>query len=85
MCMVIYVVFTNRTSTLRFNEVLKKMKIRGRVVSTPKKIISTCGLSVEIDYLYVNKVLMLLKNNKLNDFMGVYRNKFGENYFDKIL
>lgn len=84
-CMLIYVVFRNRTATLRFNELLEKLKIRGRAVSTPKKIIASCGLSVELDYRNINKVLFILKNNRGSDFVGVYRTKLGENVFDKLL
>ena len=82
---VIYVVFKNRTTTLMFYEALKRIKIHSKVVSTPKKIISSCGLSVELGLENFKIVIQLLKTGKYSGLVGVYKNKFNETFYEKMV
>lgn len=44
----IIISFDNRNNTLRFSESLKKLYVRHKVISTPRELTMSCGLSIII-------------------------------------
>ena len=69
----IIVVFANRTSTLMFARTLNAVNIPHMVVSTPRAIMRSCGVSCKLDSRYFGVVENILAKNKLNSFVGVYK------------
>ncbi len=80
----LYVVFKNRTNTLMFYDLVKKYRLGGRIVSTPKQISVSCGLSVELDYSSFNWALRIISGGNFNSFAGIYKKNIRNNYFEKV-
>ena len=80
----LFIVFRNRTSTMMFFDILKRNRIYGRIVSTPKKITSSCGLSVETNISNLNIILKIIKQGNFNSLVGIYKSNVNDSFFDKI-
>ncbi len=81
--MKIIVVFENRTQSLVFSRDLKKIGVPCSLINTPREIVISCGVSVQLDEKYIAKALALLKTRKYLTFKGIYRvntNSFGYKY-----
>ena len=73
----ILAIFSIRTSTMQFNNVLQKNGIRSVVVETPKSASASCGISVRFDTKYFEQAKQILKYSVIKNFVRFYH--FTEN------
>ena len=68
--------FRSRQQVLRFEAVLRRMGVPGRVVSTPRDISMGCGLSVRFPMEYVTQVRGALAASNIGNLIGLYRAEY---------
>ena len=68
--------FRSRQQVLRFEAVLRRMGVPGRVVSTPRDISMGCGLSVRFPMEYVTQVRGALAASNNGNLIGLYRAEY---------
>ena len=76
-------VFSNRTHTIQFNRLLKKHNIPCSIISTPRELSVSCGLSVKFGYYSLSRASLLINEYRLNSFTNFYlvtSNGFKNNY-----
>ncbi len=66
------VVFRARSETIAFANTLKSNGINVLIVSTPREISVSCGISVRFSPGYINLVKKIISNKRFNSFSGVY-------------
>lgn len=71
------IVFGNRTHTLTYQKMLKNMGVRCEVVSTPRELGLSCGLSVKAPLDQYNKALYVLKSGNYSTFQNFYEIRYG--------
>lgn len=65
-------VFSIRTDTMQFNNILNKNNIRSSVVETPKSASASCGISVRFDVAQLPRAKQLLKYSGTTSFVRFY-------------
>lgn len=65
-------VFQNRTQALTFSRNLVKFSVKTKIVNTPRELTSSCGLSVEFDYINIKQARQCLLIGDNNSFSGFY-------------
>lgn len=65
--------FRSRQQVLRFEDALHREGIACRVVTTPRAVALGCGLSVRFDMENAEWVRAVLKREKPNNLIGMYR------------
>lgn len=71
------IVFGNRTHTLTYHKMLKNMGVRCEVVSTPRELGLSCGLSVKAPLDAYDKAFYVLKRGNYNTFQNFYEIRLG--------
>ena len=66
--MYIIAVFTNRTDTLYFHQILKQNKIPSSVINTPNRAQFSCSISVKMPKAYYNIAYTLISKYNLTSF-----------------
>lgn len=69
----IIAVFRNRTVAMGFANNLRKFNIQGEIMSTPKELGSTCGVSVKFPIVGLPKAKYLLNAYKYSSFVNFYK------------
>lgn len=66
-------VFRSKTETLSFASLLRSYGVPCSVVSTPRKINVSCGISVKFNENNLNDVNYILSRRRFDTFGGIYR------------
>ncbi len=82
----ILAVFKNRNSSLAFLDGLKSINIQSSIVSNPKELGASCGVSVKLPNNRLSQAQYLLARGRYSSFVGFYKvTKVGERtLFEKI-
>ena len=56
----IIAVFNNRNNSMQFASILKRMGVNSRVVSTPRELSVSCGVSVIVRYKNLKEVRFVI-------------------------
>lgn len=64
--------FTSRNDTLRFYNLIKQYNGFCSIISTPRSLSRSCGISVKISNNLLNISKQLISNNKFATFNGIY-------------
>ena len=65
-------VFTSRSQTLLYSNLLKGIGVPNAVISTPQEVAKACGISVKFSRAYLNDAKVALQNRRLCAFKGFY-------------
>ena len=68
----IIISFKSRTILYTFAKLLKINNINSSIINTPRRIAVSCGLSLQANFLHLNKVVSILKQNNFSGFIGLY-------------
>lgn len=68
----IVAVFSSRSETLSFANILKRMGVPASVISTPKEAGRTCGLSVRFSNDYFSYCKKALTQSNFSSFQGFF-------------
>lgn len=71
-------VFSVRTSTMQFNAILARNRIKSLIIETPKSASASCGISVRFDVENLGKAKELLLQGGIKNFVRFY---LVENFF----
>ena len=81
--MKILVTFRSKNQAMLYSNMLYQNGVKNRVINTPRFLSVSCGLSVEVDMIYITKAKETLKGYAFDSLGGVYAiNKNGT--FDNI-
>lgn len=69
----IIAVFSMRTSTMQFNNLLQKNGVKSVVIETPKSASASCGISVRINTRDFEKAKDLLISSGIKNFVRFYQ------------
>lgn len=72
------VVFRARSETLKFSSLLSSYRVPNMVVTTPRQISVSCGISVKIGPKGLDIAKMILSRRQFYTFAGIYTD--GKNY-----
>ncbi len=67
------IIFSNRTETLDFSNLLKKYGVDNSIIATPKGVASSCGISIRLYENSVNYAIRLLQSRAYLTFIGIYK------------
>ena len=65
-------IFSVRTSTMQFSNLLNKNGVKSIVIETPKSASASCGISVRFTVQNLTKARQLLASSKINNFVRFY-------------
>lgn len=68
----IIVAFKSRNNLQLFAKIMRTHSIPIEIISTPRSVSISCGLSVKTDYRYLNTIINLLHVSNLDGFLGIY-------------
>ena len=79
--------FKSRTNLYSFAKILNLNNISYSIINTPRSIAVNCGLSLQVNFMYLNKVVFLLKQNNFLGVIGIFiQTSVGSQYkFEKYL
>ena len=82
----IIAVFSMRTSTMQFNNLLQKNGVKSVVIETPKSASASCGISVRFQATYFNLAKEILQRSGIKNFVTFYyvSMQFGKMVFTRI-
>ncbi|MBE5735367.1 MAG: DUF3343 domain-containing protein [Clostridiales bacterium] len=82
----ILIVYSNRTDTMRLYEYLRRFGIKSVIVPTPNELSASCGLSLKVKYMYLNRVLFAMRSVNAKSLYKIYAEKkgFGRSIYTKI-
>lgn len=66
------ILFTARTQTINFYQLLKSYGIYCNLIDTPRSIQSSCGMAVKFDLHDINTAKDILRRRNFNFFNGIY-------------
>lgn len=69
----IIAVFSLRTSTMQFNNLLSKSGVKSVVIETPKSASASCGISVRFEPKDLQKAKTILENSGIKNFVRFYQ------------
>ncbi len=72
------VVFRARSETLKFSSLLSSYRVPNMVVTTPRQISVSCGISVKIGPKGLDIAKTILSRRQFYTFAGIYTD--GKNY-----
>lgn len=81
------VAFRIRTETLGFFNILRSYGVICKLITTPRCIASSCGLSIKIDVDSVSQATRILFRRNYSNFEGIYviTNDNGKEIARKVL
>ena len=68
-------VFRARTETINFANILRSYGVNVMIISTPRQINVSCGISVRFNPAYLEKAKEILSRRKFDSFGGIYHAK----------
>ncbi len=72
--------FKVRNSLYNFAKILRQYNIPTSTINTPHSISSSCGLSLKVNYQFINKIKFLIANIRPTGFIGLYSLNTLSNY-----
>lgn len=66
------VMFSSRTDTMRFYNIIKKYNGFCSIVNTPHSLSRSCGISVKIGHNLIPTASKIITSNNFNSFKGVF-------------
>lgn len=69
-------VFRSRTETINFANILRSYRVNVMIVSTPRQINVSCGISVKFNPAYEGRAKEILERRKFDSFGGFYLAKY---------
>ena len=72
----IIAVFSLRTSTMQFNNLLSKNGVKSLVIETPKSASASCGISVRFDTKNLQRAKEILQQSGIKNFVRFYHVSF---------
>ena len=66
------IVFRSKSETLRFSSLLSSYNFKNVVISTPRQISASCGLSCKIGEGALNTANLILQRRQFYTFVGIY-------------
>ena len=66
------VMFTSRTETMRFYNLIKQYNGFCSIVNTPHSLSRSCGISVKIAYTLIFLSKKIISNNNFSSFKGIF-------------
>lgn len=66
-------VFVNRSQSQLFSKMLYRRGIPSSIISTPRDLGVSCGLSVRINMAHLNVARVVLRSGNYNSFKNFYR------------
>ena len=67
------VVFRSKTETMKFASLLGSYGYKYVLISTPRKISVSCGVSAQIDFVALEVAKLILKRRQFYSFAGIYK------------
>lgn len=64
--------FRARTETINFANILRSYGVNVMIISTPRQINVSCGISVKFNPAYENRAKEILSRRKFDSFGGLY-------------
>ena len=64
--------FKSRNSLYMFAKTMRANGITTSIINTPRSIAISCGLSIKTEMRYFSILLILLKQSKISDFIGMF-------------
>jgi len=68
----IIVVFNNRNHTMQFASYMKKLGIKCNIVSTPRELSVSCGVSAIFPKSAIKQAKMIIQNFRFSSFVRFY-------------
>ena len=68
--------FRSRTETINFANILRSYKVNVLIISTPRQINVSCGISVKFNAAYEERAREILSRRKFDSFGGLYLTKY---------
>lgn len=77
--------FRARTETINFANILRSYGVNVMIISTPRQINVSCGISVKFNPAYEGRAKEILSRRKFDSFGGIYLAKYmgGRMIFEK--
>ena len=72
----IIAVFSMRTSTMQFNNILQKNGVKSVVIETPKSASASCGISVRLNTRDFERAKEILSSSGIKNFVRFYQVNF---------
>lgn len=69
-------VFRARTETINFANILRSYGVNVMIISTPRQINVSCGISVRFNPAYLPKAQEILSRRRFDSFGGIYHAKY---------
>ena len=70
------VVFSSRSETMQFYNVIKNSGLFCSVINTPRTLSASCGVSTKIDNRLIQPGIMIIHKLNLRTFKGIYEITF---------
>lgn len=67
------IVFRAKSHTINFANILKSYKIPCEIISTPRVVNVSCGISVKFMYVDLNVVKQILSRRNFDTYGGIYQ------------
>ncbi len=67
------IVFRAKSHTINFANILKSYKIPCEIISTPRAVNVSCGISVKFMYVDLNIVKQILSRRNFDTYGGIYQ------------
>lgn len=64
--------FRSRNQTLLFANILSSYGIKATLINTPRAVMTSCGISVKLDYAHLSKAKEVLARRKFDTFAGFF-------------
>lgn len=69
----ILAVFSNRTETITFSQMLKSNRVAHDVISTPSGLGVSCNVSIKFSPSQMRRVVQVFRRNNFLSFSGFYK------------
>ena len=70
---IIIVVFRARSHTINFANILKSYSVPCEIITTPRKVNVSCGISVKFNPQFLSTVEQVLSRRNFDTFAGIYQ------------
>ena len=74
--------FQNTLGAINGESILKERKIKIEIMPTPTAITKSCGISIKVNYEYIDQIKELVKENKINIKNIYFKDDDGYKKFD---
>lgn len=68
----IVVVFSSRSDTMQFYNIIKRYGLYCSVINTPRSLSASCGVSTKIDARLINQSMQIINTMHSTTFKGIF-------------